>query len=251
MKQGKGTMEIDDTHKLKLKVDELKNSQSEVPKIKNPILYNLSSRKRSVQRPTVTVPSSIRVGSDCSGRTCTTVNVYALETYVKNGLDDEWIPSWHANSLKAGAIAYRSYGVYYIYNPISTNYDICNTVSCQVHDSTDSTAATDSATAQTSGKIVTDCTRKKPFKAEYAAENNKNSCADGFIGSPNQDPVKNWPCMSDAVDAGKPFHGHGRGMCQWGTQRWAIQGKDYVWIVNHYYNNNGNPSGARSGLFQP
>src|SRR5262249_44355043 len=61
----------------------------------------------------------------------------------------------------------------------------------------------------------------------------------------------NWPCMSDAVDAGSAFNGHGRGECQWGTQRWsANQAKDYVWITNHYYNDNGSPSGARNGILQ-
>ncbi len=57
--------------------------------------------------------------------------------------------------------------------------------------------------------------------------------------------------MSDPVDAGTTFNGHGRGICQWGTQRWAInQAKDWTWIVNHYYNDNGNPSGARNGVLQ-
>jgi hypothetical protein len=53
------------------------------------------------------------------------------------------------------------------------------------------------------------------------------------------------------VDAGTTFNGHGRGECQWGTQRWAAsQGRDYVWITNHYYNDDGDPSGARSGILQ-
>jgi len=57
--------------------------------------------------------------------------------------------------------------------------------------------------------------------------------------------------MSDSVCAGQAFNGHGRGMCQWGTQRWATnQAKDWQWITNHYYNNNGLPSGARSGIIQ-
>jgi hypothetical protein len=40
-------------------------------------------------------------------------------------------------------------------------------------------------------------------------------------------------------------------MCQWGTQRWAAnQGRNFVWIVDHYYNDNGRPAGARSGVLQ-
>ena len=209
----------------------------------------LNSSGGNDQPLVVAVPNSIRVGSNCpSGKfSCTTFNVYSLDTYVGTGLDDEWISSWNVESLKAGAIAFRSYGVYHVYHPLTANYDICNTTSCQVHDPTDSSSRTISATDNTTGLIVTDSSGNNPFFAEYAAENNDSACADGFTGSPSA----NWACMSDAVDAGQTFNGHGRGMCQWGTQRWAInQGRDYVWIVNHYYNNNGSPSGARSGVLQ-
>ena len=32
-----------------------------------------------------------------------------------------------------------------------------------------------------------------------------------------------WPCLSDPHGCGKALAGHGRGMCQWGTQNWSIQ----------------------------
>jgi len=250
MSRGEGVTEKDDTHKLKLSPEQLRNTQTAVPKTDDARqLSPENARDGGGQSLTVTVPTSIRVGSNCpSGRTsCTTFNVYSLDTYVGTGLDDEWISSWHMESLKAGAIAYRSYGVWFVYHPISANYDICNTTSCQVHDPTDSSSRTISATSNTTGMIVTDSSGNNPFFAEYAAENNDNACADGFTGSPSA----NWSCMSDPVDAGQTFNGHGRGMCQWGTQRWAVnQARDYVWIVNHYYNNNGSPSGARSGVLQ-
>src|SRR5439155_6340995 len=250
MSRGEGLMETDDTHKLMLSPQQLRNTQTEVPEIDNETLSSdsVSAHERVVQPSSVTVPTSIRVGSNCASKaTCTTFNVYSLDTYVKNGLDDEWFSSWNAESLKAGAIAYRSYGVYYVYHPLSVNYDICNTTSCQVNDPTDSATSTRNAVDNTTGMIVIDSTGNNPFFAEYAAENNDSACTDGFTGSPSA----NWSCMSDPVDAGQAFNGHGRGMCQWGTQRWAVnQGKDYVWIVNHYYNDNGNPSGARSGVLQ-
>jgi peptidoglycan hydrolase-like amidase len=153
---------------------------------------------------------------------------------------------WKPEALKAGAIAYRSYGVYFVYHPAASSYDICNTTYCQKHDPTDTYTATDSATDATKGMILTDSTKQQPFFAEYSAENNAFVCPDGQIGS----PVKNWPCMVDSTCAGKTHDGHGRGMCQWGTQRWAVQNKNYEWIVNHYYNNEGHPSGARSGMLQ-
>jgi hypothetical protein len=251
MDRGEGVTGMDDTHKLKLSPEQLKHTQTEVPEIKDQqeAPDRLGSREEAKQELALAVPTSIRVGSNClSGRTsCTTFNVYSLDTYVGTGLDDEWISSWNVESLKAGAIAYRSYGVWFVYHPISANYDICNTTSCQVHDPTDSSTRTISATNNTSGTIVTDSSGNNPFFAEYAAENNDSACADGFTGSPSA----NWSCMSDSVDAGQTFNGHGRGMCQWGTQRWAInQARDYLWIVNHYYNNKGSPSGARSGVLQ-
>jgi SpoIID/LytB domain protein len=38
------------------------------------------------------------------------------------------------------------------------------------------------------------------------------------------------------VFTGRGF-GHGVGMCQWGAQRWARQGKNYGFILKHYYPN--------------
>jgi hypothetical protein len=202
-----------------------------------------------VRPDAVQVPASIRVGSNCpNGRTtCTVFTVYTLDAYTRFGLDDEWIASWNANSLKAGAIAYRSYGAYHVYHPINAaNYDICNTTSCQVCDPSDSFAATNTAVNQTAGSVVVNATGTDIFFSEYSAENNLGGCPDGFTGNNTT-----WPCLSDPVDAGQAFFGHGRGMCQWGSQRWSInQGKDFVWIVNHYYNGNGNPAGLRNGVLQ-
>jgi hypothetical protein len=262
MSPGAGVIKKDDTHKLKLSPEQLRNSQTGISEgsgqasgvggrtlMPQEATAEVRSREVVNQSSGLVVPTSIRVGSNCpSGRTsCTTFNVYSLDTYVGRGLDDEWFSSWDMESLKAGAIAYRSYAVWFVYNPISANYDICNTTSCQAHDPTDFSTRVINATDSTTGMIVTNSTGTGPFFAEYAAENNNNACADGFTGSPGA----NWPCLSDPVDAGQTFNGHGRGMCQWGTQRWAVnQGRDYVWIVNHYYNNNGSPSGARSGVLQ-
>jgi hypothetical protein len=193
------------------------------------------------------VPASIRVGTGCTCATCSSVEVFTLDTYTRLGLDDEWIASWRPDSLRAGAIAYRSYGAYHVVHPRSANFDICNTTCCQVLDSTDSHANSDAATAFTSGMIVVNAARTEPFFAEYAAENNGNACPDGEVGQ----PTSGWACLADPVDAGTAFNGHGRGMCQWGTQRWALnQGRNFVWIVDHYYNDNGRPAGARSGVLQ-
>lgn len=244
MEAGAGTIQQDRGHKMTRSGEELATSQRERPNMfsATPSFFP-HSQENSLS---VTVPASIRVGFSCSCRVCSTVSVYPLEEYVRLGLDDEWIASWRADSLRAGAVAYRSYGVYHVYHPINPNYDICSTTCCQVNRPETSANSTDRATAETAGIIVVDNTQTNPFFAEYAAENNDHNCPDGETGD-----GAGWPCMSDAVDLGTTFNGHGRGMCQWGTQRWALnQQKDWVWITDHYYNNNGSPSGMRSGVIQ-
>ncbi|MGO4262284.1 SpoIID/LytB domain-containing protein [Lysobacter sp. TAB13] len=208
-----------------------------------------------VSAAAVAVPSSIRVGTSCSGRSCSGVSVYSLEDYVGKGLDEEWIPSWHANSLAAGAVAYRTYGAYFVAHPISSRYDICNTTSCQVFNS-DSVSAPVAAAKATKGVILSRDGRSAAF-SEYSSENNAwddpsdglscsnndLSCGNGKNGSPRN----NWPCLSDSVGKGKGCFGHGRGMSQWGTQRWAnSNGRDWKWITDHYFNNNNSPGGMRN-----
>jgi hypothetical protein len=189
----------------------------------------------------VTLPANIRLGTNCSCTSCGSVLVLSRGTYVKRGLNDEWIASWRINSLRAGAVAYRSYGCYYAQHPISSNYDICNNACCQVNDS-DTSASTNQAVDDTSGIVVTrDCSH--PAKAYYAAEQNHCAgCADGYAGAPSS----NWPCITDQVDKGFACNGHGLGACQWGTQRHAVnQGWFWTTIVDHYYFNGGGNRNAR------
>lgn len=180
----------------------------------------------------------------------------SLETYVKRGLNDEWIASWTADSLRAGAIAYRSYGAWHVANPRSVNYDICSSACCQVNDP-DTSTSSNSAVDATAGILLT--RDNAIFRAEYSAENNAwddpndgldcanadLSCGNGFAGS----PAAGWPCLADSVAAGHGCFGHGRGMSQWGSQRWALdQGRRWPWIVDHYYNDNGTGAGLRTAL---
>ncbi len=236
-----GEVSFDARHKIRLSQDQ-PEPKTEEPVVAAPVFLTAPAA--------VPVPASIRVGSNCAtATTCTSVNVYAIDTYVRNGLDDEWIASWNANSVKAGAIAYRSYGSYHVFHPrVPASYDICNTTSCQVNDPSDTHVNSNNATVQTTGTIVTNAAGTDALFSEYSAENNlAPGCPDGSTGRPEH----NWPCLADPVDVGTTYFGHGRGMCQWGSQRWSInQGKDFVWIVNHYYNANGNPSGLRNGVLQ-
>ncbi|ALN60047.1 SpoIID/LytB domain protein [Lysobacter enzymogenes] len=209
----------------------------------------------AAQSANVPVPASIRVGTNCSGRSCSSVSVYAFEDYVGRGLDEEWIASWNPQSLAAGAVAYRSYAAYYVAHPINGRYDICASTSCQAFDG-DSVSATVAAAAATRGVVLTRDGASAAF-SEYSSENNAwddpsdglscvntdLSCGNGRNGSPRN----GWPCLSDEVGRGRGCFGHGRGMSQWGTQRWAANnGRDWRWIANHYFNGNNAPGGQRN-----
>ncbi|MGE4073738.1 MAG: SpoIID/LytB domain-containing protein [Lysobacterales bacterium] len=215
----------------------------------------------AARAPVFPIPTSIRVGyadagftTPCCVGSCSAVSVMSLETYVKRGLNDEWIASWTGDSLRAGAIAYRSYGAWHVANPRTPSYDICSSACCQVNDP-DTSASSDAAVNATAGILLSQ--NGEIFRSEYSAENNAwddpgdglpcsngdLSCGNGFVGS----PATGWPCLADTVALGRGCFGHGRGMSQWGSQRWALdQGQRWPWIVNHYYNANGNGAGLRN-----
>jgi hypothetical protein len=166
-------------------------------------------------------PTTIRVwrrGLDgstasCSGR----VDVLPLEKYVKGVLPHEWIRSWHTESLRAGAIAIRTYAASWIRNGGKyTCADLDDTTASQVYKD-EFFAVTNAAVDATAGAYV--MKNGLPVFAEYSAEN----------GHPTATGV------SDSVCSGRTRQGHGRGTCQWGTQRWANQARSHAWILEHYY----------------
>jgi len=179
-------------------------------------------------------PTSIRVGRSCSCASCSTVVTVSMETYVKRVLPHEWISSWNAEALKAGAITIRSYGAYHVYHPKASNYDICDTTCCQVYGTTQYTS-TDNAVDATKGLYLVDSSNNI-VRAEYSAENNDSNGADGCGDCYTSNKPSDGICLSDSVCCGYTKNGHGRGMCQWGSQRWAAnRGMGYAWIVNHYF----------------
>src|SRR5260370_21501643 len=97
----------------------------------------------------------------------------SLESSGRGGLNDEWIPSRTAHSLRAGAIAYRRYGSYHVYHPLRANYDICNTACCQVNNP-GTNGRTDSAVSYTTGILLQRI--GEVFRAEHSAENNNFGC---------------------------------------------------------------------------
>ena len=201
----------------------------------------------------IVLPKYIRVGRNCTTRTnCQRVEVYTLETYCKGVITNEWYACWGnvsggMESLKAGAVAVRSYGVSFVYSPATSTYDICDSTACQVftgNQTSNGNAAVDATTRYVlltaSGTIA---------RSEYSAENNNAGCGDGYSGTGST-----WPCIYDPVCTGFATNGHGRGMCQWGSARWAtgrrlsssqactnsapLHGygtKNWQQILSHYY----------------
>jgi hypothetical protein len=178
------------------------------------------------------IPTSIRVGTGCSCTNCSNVSVMTLQYYSESGIDDEWIPSWGFASLAAGSVPYRSYGGWYVNNPVTTNFDIASSTCNQVWGST-VYASTQSAAIATNGSILT-ANGINPVRSEYSAENNYggqayncNDCNAGGSGG--------YSCYNDNLCCGESPAGHGRGMCQWGSSRWATNGQTYQWIINKYF----------------
>lgn len=168
----------------------------------------------------IIMPKYIRVGRNCTSRTnCTRVEVYTVDTYVKGVLPHEWYACWGnvtggMDSLRAGAVAARSYGVSFVFSPATSNYDICDSTSCQVF-SEGQSSNTNTAVDQTTRYVLL-TSSNSIARSEYSAENNNSGCGNGFSGTGGS-----WPCISDPVCTGFTSNGHGRGLCQWGSARWA------------------------------
>ena len=199
---------------------------------------------------TIRVPRTIRV-------LYTNVVFYeSMEGYCKHSLPSEWIASWGAytggsNSLQAGAVAVRTYAIGFVNQPSAASYDICATTSCQVYNPSVSNTRTDAAVNLTAGYVMVNSAVAIPRGlTEYSSENNQLGmpCGDGFT-------APSGGCISDPVCSGEPEFGHGRGMCQWGSVKWATGLKfpgnstanttltngqprrDWIWILQHYYPN--------------
>jgi len=145
----------------------------------------------------------------------------SMEDYVKGVLPHEWISSWNKESLRAGAVAIRSYASYFVLKGGKyTCADLCDTTYSQVYKPSTKTV-TNQAVDHTKHQVM--LKGGKIPSTEYSAE---NSTYPKWYGTTVDDT---------ATCKGKKLFGHGRGMCQWGSQRWALKGKGYAWIVAHYY----------------
>jgi hypothetical protein len=316
LEKGTGTIKHDATHKLMREDDgrtEEQPTQIQGTKVSLPSdLYKWlgtggasfpvgTTAASALTASAITVPGSINVGSGdaklttpksykaCSSKhNCTDVQNYSLENYVTQGLPGEWPAWWDPNAQRAGSVAYRSYGSWYVANPLCPSvgydgacpvvYDICNTTDCQLYNPwTYPPNKTSQAAVTLTAGVVLSSDGTTIFYAEYAGESNLAddvdpvtkqplaTCGDGNVGEPDNS-TNPWPCMKDFVCTGKSQpHTHSRGMCQRGSQRWAlgvdntgatgdtklpilnsdgkpITKRDWRCILDHYYNANSNSS---------
>ncbi|MEZ4466529.1 MAG: SpoIID/LytB domain-containing protein [bacterium] len=139
--------------------------------------------------------------------------------YVRGVVPHEWIPSWHLESLKAGAVAARTYAANWVLNGGKYDCaDVDDTARSQVY-ADDHNARADDAVRATACEVVT--RDGAMINAEYSAE--------------NSDPLEfgvSEPCAAAGPTNLRPQARH---RASGGTQRWADGGQTYRWMVEHYY----------------
>ncbi|MFG1997535.1 SpoIID/LytB domain-containing protein [Spirillospora sp. NPDC048911] len=137
------------------------------------------------------------------------VDRVSFETYVKNVLPNEWLTSWPAESLKAGAMAVKSFGWYWaLHSTRKTSsgqcFDVYDTTSSQVYKPGSAVASTNAAVDATWGTRMT--RDGKILQAHYCATT--TACGAWVNGD--------W-------------------MSQYGSRDKANAGQSYSTILRYYY----------------
>ncbi len=168
-----------------------------------------------------TPPPYIRVGMyqlDSKGNQIGSllhIDTVDFDFYVKHVLPSEWwYNTWSATTteqLKAGAMAVKDYGWYFVNHEGSAPFDVYNSNSDQVYNPYLSHSTTDQAVDFTSG---TGWYQKGViFESQYQS---------GSSTAPLT------PCDASAITSVNC-------MTQYGSKYWADHGQSYTWILAHYY----------------
>ncbi|TWF91026.1 SpoIID/LytB domain-containing protein [Kitasatospora viridis] len=156
-----------------------------------------------------------RTGAPVTGTEIGVVPV-PFESYVQHVLPSEWIPSWAPDSLKAGAMAAKTYAWYWVNNSRGgiyngTCYNVNDSTEYQVYNPTVSDPATDAAVAATWNTVMTQ--NGSIFEASYL-----NDLTDS---------------TSEACGAGASSSR--QTLSQWGSQACAAAGYSWQSILSTYY----------------
>ena len=139
------------------------------------------------------------------------INQVPIETYVASVVGAEMPSHWNQEALKAQAVAARSYALVHMVRPASAHYHLGDSTRWQVYAGVGSTSSsTRQATQATEGEVLQ--FRGGLVESLYAA----------------------------SAEISAEAHGHlGASMSQAGAQSLAEQGKNYVQILDRYYNGAG------------
>jgi peptidoglycan hydrolase-like amidase len=163
-------------------------------------------------------PATIRVAvrennpsgePDPRGRIVWVQNVPFIQ-YCQDVLPNEWVPSWEPEALKAGAMAIKMFAWYHHLHPITIDgftFDVDNTTNFQ-------TFRYWSRQPDTNRAVLS------IRKFAYCKPNGEIIELNYRAGVPN-DP--NWQ------------YRNAQKMAQWGSQYWAERGRNYVQILQFYY----------------
>ena len=102
------------------------------------------------------------------GNTMTAVNIVDLEQYLCGVVPAEMPPSYHAEALKAQALAARTYAMTKLGAHESSGYQLCDTTSCQVYKGYGGEQpSTNLAVRETEGQVI--CYEGVPIEAVFSA----------------------------------------------------------------------------------
>lgn len=147
---------------------------------------------------------------DVPGAHLDTVNVLALEHYLRGVVPREALSSWRPAALQAQSVAARTYSVFHRGRAAKRAYDLCDTISCQVYGGYDSEkASTNTAIAATAGQIR--LYQGRPIIAEFSSSNG---------GATATGPIPYQVMKLDGWDA---YPGNGNPNVTWTVTRTAAE----------------------------
>ena len=89
-----------------------------------------------------------------TGSTLTVINIAPIEEYLRGVVPNEMSINFHAEALKAQAVAARTFALKNRGRHKADGYDLCATNHCQLYNGVEEVAATDKAISDTRGEVV-------------------------------------------------------------------------------------------------
>lgn len=142
--------------------------------------------------------TAAKPGGSAGPRERDTVNVLALENYIKGALPREMPATWSPAAVRAQAVAARTYAAYEMRHPGGPHYQLCDTSSCQVYGGHDA--------EHPAANRAVDATRFKILRHGGTVAFTQFSSSSGGWTSANQFPYL--PAKPDPYDgwSGNPNH---------------------------------------------